>query len=117
MFNDDSCINIDSTYVAERQNGSNFIVNNKLNNLDKIGGYVVYPNPSGGHFLIQQKMTDNQPVKIDVYDVFSQKMYSDVVRFNNQVYLLDLTGRPPGTYFLRIQDFDNKLYSFILTLQ
>lgn len=57
----------------------------------------VYPNPSGGHFLIRQ-FTPNHEVGIKISDSYGRTI--QCIAINNEAADIDLSAFPNGVYFL-----------------
>lgn len=59
----------------------------------------IFPNPSNGHFIIQQQ-NFSQGCKIEILNIQGQTVYSDVL--NKQNYLVDLSKQAHGMYVVKI---------------
>jgi len=110
MFNDDSCLDVDSGYVAARHsdNGNN----NKINATTGNQNYSIHPNPNDGNFVLLQYIPDNEPVKIRIYDEIGRSIYNQDLQFSNSKGQLNLVNYVPGIYLLEITDGKNRIFRF-----
>jgi trimeric autotransporter adhesin len=69
-------------------------------------GYTIVPNPSDGHFFIQNTSASSGNDKIDVrvINIIGQIVFDDNVDFNNGVADLTIKDALPGLYLLHITD-------------
>jgi hypothetical protein len=69
-----------------------------MNELNKVSGSGIYPNPSNGKFNI------HSPAKSEfsVYNALGSKVYEG--KLETGINTLDLTGQADGVYYLKIKD-------------
>jgi len=106
-FNDDSCMDIDSSYSAERHANSNTVL---TNNGDQ--NYILYPNPNDGNLSLQQLITDTKPVSVEISDIVGQSIYKEKLLFNGNSINLQLGTLIPGMYLLELTDNENRSFKF-----
>jgi hypothetical protein len=90
---------------------------------------TVYPNPTTGELRITNyELRDSKginPLVIEIFDVFGQKVYGDEVRgeryeatprtpHHDTPHLIDISHLPSGVYFLRIQTDDDAITQKII---
>ena len=111
IFNDDSCLDMDSTYIAGRHsnNGKTSIVTNEQR-------YSIHPNPNDGNFTIQQYLSDIEPVKVKIYDAIGKTFYSDELLFVNAKSRINMPNIVPGMYLLEITDTKNRIFRFKIVI-
>jgi hypothetical protein len=63
-------------------------------------GFSLYPNPSGGHFVIAKPETEEAATAV-IYDLYGRRV-GDVVVLKNEKTDIDLAGQPTGIYLVRI---------------
>lgn len=69
--------------------------------------FTLHPNPSNGIFLLQ---TENfKPEKLEVFNLFGE-VVSSVHAFTDPLFQIDISGNPPGIYFIRITDEYNMIH-------
>ncbi|TAL58284.1 MAG: T9SS type A sorting domain-containing protein [Bacteroidetes bacterium] len=72
----------------------------------------IWPNPSDGIFNVEwlSRPIAGQPLTIEVYNVFGEKVYSaEVIPINHEPLTINLSSHPNGIYFLRVSDPSEKL--------
>jgi hypothetical protein len=79
MFNDDSCLIVDSTYIAATHSNGNG--NSAKVKMDEEQSYKAFPNPNEGNFVLQQYLQDSGVVKVDVYDAVGRDIYQNELVF------------------------------------
>lgn len=109
MFNDDSCLSADTTYVASRHNP---VIKQTSDSTRTVQLYTLHPNPSDGNIVLQQAVPDGQPVKAEVWSAVGVNIFKDQLYFTNGVDRLHVVNAAPGLYLLRLTD--NKNRQFIL---
>jgi len=62
---------------------------------------VVYPNPSAGHFFIENKMP-GEPLDIEVWNGVGQQVFYEKSNYHSRMDM-DLTHLPSGVYWLKIK--------------
>jgi hypothetical protein len=108
IFNDDSCLDVDTNYIAERHNTNPSIHQTTTDNQR----YSIYPNPNDGNFLLQQFVLDNNPVQIKIFDAIGRNIYSDEMLFTNAKGNLNMSNYVSGMYLLEISDSKNRVFRF-----
>jgi hypothetical protein len=111
--NDDSCIDADTSYIAERHNHAS----QGLGALGEKQSYKVYPNPNDGNFVMQQGIQDNEPVRVKIYDALGRNVHKDEVQFENLKSKLNLNNLSPGMYVLEIADSKNRIFRYKFVVQ
>jgi len=107
MFNDDSCLDADTTYIAARH-----LPNNGNSATTAVQNYKVYPNPNDGNFVVQQYMREPEPVKAIIYDAVGREVYNSDMSFVNTQSNLNLGNLSPGLYLLELKDSKNEIFRF-----
>ncbi|MCA6364876.1 MAG: T9SS type A sorting domain-containing protein, partial [Bacteroidetes bacterium] len=66
--------------------------------------FTVYPNPNNGFFNLALTNTSNREIRIQVYTVFGQVVYSDIASGlnGNLMRQIDLTNLANGAYYIRV---------------
>ncbi|HNW98811.1 MAG TPA: M4 family metallopeptidase, partial [Bacteroidales bacterium] len=64
-------------------------------------GFVIYPNPSNGTFIIDA-LNFNSTINYSVYDLLGNIIKSGII--NNSKTIIDLEGTPKGIYFIRLSN-------------
>ena len=67
---------------------------------NKINRFAVYPNPSNGIFTLQINGMLPEMDKIDIYNLFGEKVYSGKPKGLNTT--IDLSDKARGVYFYKI---------------
>lgn len=106
MFDDDSCLDADTGYIAGRHsnNGRNGRMNDGQQN------YKIYPNPNDGNFALQQYIEDTGLMKIAIYDAVGRNAYKNSHSFINNKCDLELKNYPPGLYLLEITNSKKQIF-------
>ncbi|MCW3120509.1 MAG: peptidase and matrixin and adamalysin, partial [Flavipsychrobacter sp.] len=108
MFNDDSCMGVDTMYVGEWKHGGGSVTAQDIGGQ----GYKLHPNPNNGNITLQQLVSDTGIVRIEVYDVVGRSIYRNKRSFINKTTNLHLDNIVPGVYLLQIIGVDDKAYRF-----
>jgi hypothetical protein len=67
------------------------------------GGFLIFPNPTGGTFSIQISGQQSLNGKITVINSAGQKVFEDdLLNDGNTTHALNLTGLKRGTYMIRV---------------
>lgn len=69
--------------------------------------FVAYPNPTSGQFEIAIP-NSNKPTIIEVYNMFGQLILENSVRINSTKTQINLSGKPNGVYFIKINAEETK---------
>lgn len=65
---------------------------------------ALYPNPSNGHFYIENKMP-NEPLELDVLDGVGRQVFREKNKLQAQTEI-DISHLPNGVYWLKIRRLD-----------
>ncbi|MBI3501251.1 MAG: T9SS type A sorting domain-containing protein [Bacteroidetes bacterium] len=92
---------------------------NAVSQIDFASQLIIYPNPSSGIFQIQvgsgQSATGNE-YKIEIYNVFGEKMTQSVIPSGARNLSIDLSNQPKGIYFMKVQS-ESKIYTEKVVIQ
>lgn len=66
----------------------------------------IYPNPTSGNLLLSN--LQNGKTAIQIFNINGTKVESYSVNISNSTLNLDVEVLPAGTYFLQVNNFDNK---------
>ncbi len=88
----------DITLYPSNPNKCNIItyIHSVDENLNRI---IAYPNPSDGKFTIKNDGISKEELKIEVYNILGEKVYSAY----HQPIIIDLSSQPSGIYFLYVK--------------
>jgi hypothetical protein len=73
--------------------------------------YTLSPNPNNGSITLAQKITDNAPVSVEVWNSIGQTTYKGLMLFNGNLGKLQLEGITPGLYVMFLTDSQGKTYT------
>ncbi len=108
VFNDDSCLDVDTSYIAEKYSHGPIVSHDNK----KTGQfYSLYPNPNAGTFTLQQNIADDKPVQITIWDALGRKIHSENTIFDQKKWQIKLQI-PPSLYFLSLQDSQHNVFTF-----
>jgi hypothetical protein len=99
-------------YLADIQNNVVRYLSAPLsvNEISNSKNVAVYPNPSNGRFTIKMDNTFNgNTCLIEAYNILGERVYSQILNFQNSTLEINLSGEPSGIYLYRIVDNDSKL--------
>ena len=108
MFNDDSCLSADTSYVASRQSHNHPAIVSQ----ESEQHYTLFPNPNDGSFTLQQTIADINAVGVKVYDEIGRLIYSDKLQFAYTRANMNIGNYAPGLYLLEIKDNQNQIFRF-----
>lgn len=108
VWNDDSCLTVDTSYFAGRKMHNTRTITQD----DAVQQYAIFPNPNDENITIRQIVDDNEPIKIEVFDVVGQLVYSNLIIFEEGVYRLQLPNINQGMYLLNITDDKERKFMF-----
>jgi len=108
VFNDDSCLDVDTGYIAARH--STPPVKKADSNQDQ--QYQLFPNPNDGNFIIRQYVPDNEPVAIEINDMLGRGIYKAKLQFVQAKSVLNLNSVVPGIYLLKLTDSHGTQFMF-----
>jgi hypothetical protein len=75
------------------------------------GQIVIYPNPGNGIFSLQ---TESEISTVEIVDMLGEIVYSSGNFSSNRI---DISNRPKGIYFIRVEDKKNRVHSGKIILQ
>lgn len=78
--------------------------------------YSLFPNPSNGNIQLQQLVTDNNPVRAEVWNEQGQRILQRTLQFTNGRSGLNLKGVIPGIYLLQLRDNAGRNYLLKFTV-
>ncbi|MFZ2899183.1 MAG: LamG-like jellyroll fold domain-containing protein [Saprospiraceae bacterium] len=92
-----SCPTIVATTIKSKffDDGGGIISDGQLN-------VAVFPNPTTGHFSIEIEETDIRLARLSVHDFSGQIVHESPFVAADQTAEADITGRPPGIYWLML---------------
>ena len=70
-------------------------------NIDLFENIQAYPNPTRGLFEIEIPISSEQ-ISIDIYDIHSKLVSSKVYSIHSSKATLNISDKPQGIYFVRI---------------
>lgn len=108
MYNDDSCMNADSTYIGERHSETG--TQNEQE-------YMLWPNPNNGSISLGQTIPDNKPVKAEIWNEVGMAVYQDELQFSGGRDQLHMMNAAPGLYLLRLTDSKNRVFTLKFVVQ
>lgn len=67
---------------------------------------TVYPNPNEGQFTVRMEGYVDRDVLVEIFDLSGKQVYRSAFNTGNAVVqeVVDLSGRPAGTYLLKVYD-------------
>jgi len=108
-FNDDSCLDVDSSYIAERHSNPAPAVQTHDGSVQQ---YTLIPNPTNGNITLHQAIQDVQPVRAEIWNAEGVNIFKDNLTFTGGTDQLYIANPVPGLYLLRLTD--DKGREFIL---
>jgi hypothetical protein len=98
--------------TGAKHSNSSAAYNNWLNT-QKVNAqqYTLSPNPNNGNITIAQKITDNAPVSVEVWNSIGQTTYKGLMLFNGNLGKLHFEGITPGLYVMLLTDSQGKTYT------
>lgn len=106
-YNDDSCMyGVFSTYRVTDENS-----------ISGEQAYSLYPNPNEGNFVLKQRIADDKPVTLKVYNSVGAVVYQGNPAFANGEIRLNLGQKAPGLYLVCIGDGKEKITCLRFTLK
>lgn len=109
VFNDDSCLDVDTSYIAARHTNPNHPA---ITTNTGVQTYLLYPNPNDGSFMLKQSVADNEPVDAVVTDAVGRVIYRGTELFTNGKSRMGLGNYAPGIYLLELKDAQNRTFRF-----
>ena len=73
---------------------------------------IAYPNPTNGQFEIAIPKS-SKPTIIEVYNMFGQLVLEKSEGINSTRAQLNLSGKPNGVYFIKVNAEDSKTLKLI----
>jgi len=80
-------------------------------------GYMLYPNPSDGNIMLQQKVPDNNPVRAEVYNATGASVYKGVFQFSGGLTSFTMHNKIPGVYVLHLTDSNANEFILKFTIE
>ena len=96
-----------STRITFRQNQSIACAGNALSLLSSEVGFLVYPNPSHGEFTLESKLLMVR--QLAVYHADGRKVMDLELNHPEPKHTLDFSFLQPGIYFLRANNYNQKI--------
>ncbi len=78
--------------------------------------YNLYPNPNDGKITLLQKVADNDPVNVEVWNVVGKSIYKGKVDFSSGIAKLDLHQNIPGLYVIQLSDSAGNRFTLKFTI-
>ena len=99
----DNCLSGDTSHFRPAQTSHPAIKN--INDLPDVGqSYTLQPNPNNGNLTLQQKVVDNNPAKVQVWNAVGKLVYNNHTVFTNGKMNIQLQNCVPGLYLLQLSD-------------
>ena len=76
-------------------------------------GFTIYPNPTKGIIKIFGSLTENETVKVNIFDLQGRKMMPTIFNFNTESKL-NIEDLATGTYFLEIRSEQTRSFEKIV---
>lgn len=76
-----------------------------------------YPNPTTGQLTIELPPAMPSRVTLELFDSFGRHLSKQAITNVGTTWMLDLTGQPKGTYFIRLSDEKNAWTSKVVLLR
>jgi len=111
VWNDDSCLNVDTGYVADRKI-TNTTGGNSISETKYEQQYFLFPNPNDGNITLEQLVPDELPVSITITNVIGDKIYDRSIVFNANATQIQLQNISPGMYLLNLLDGNGRIFTF-----
>jgi len=120
VWNDDSCFVAPDS--AQCQCGGNNgrkarFANNKTSQSNFNQHYILKPNPNNGSFVLQQLVSDINPVSTEIWNEIGQKVFDDQIYFSGNVSNISMTNIVPGLYLLKLTDINGRNFTFKFLVQ
>lgn len=81
------------------------------------GEFIIFPNPTRDLLVLEFKVLNEIYTKIELYDIYGHLVYANVLGSGQQVYSLDLTELPAGSYYLRLISMTKNIVKRIILLE
>jgi hypothetical protein len=72
--------------------------------------YTLYPNPTPGSFVLQQKISDDCAVTVKIFDVAGKQVYSGAPQFSSGKGKVDMGEAAVGLYLLQLTETNGAVY-------
>lgn len=73
-------------------------------NTAQYAGFSMYPNPSNGIFTVNFNNSHNNKIRIDIYNMLGEIVFSDSNIEPQPSFEIDLSSIPKGLYFINLND-------------
>ncbi|MBI3502597.1 MAG: T9SS type A sorting domain-containing protein [Bacteroidetes bacterium] len=92
------------TWIGQKLDSVDACLTTGLNEMtNDESGITIYPNPSSGEFQVAVGSGSGSEYKIEIYNVYGEKMYSTFINNHSSIINLDI---PNGIYFLELKTKD-----------
>jgi len=104
-FHSDQTNNYDGFYLDDITVLSNSVTTASVGELQHTDQINVYPNPAGDKLTVNFKVTEGNPDRIVIMDIYGKQVYNEAfnAKAGNLIYVSDLAN---GNYILQLRDRD-----------
>lgn len=74
-------------------------------------GFSIFPNPGDGLFTISFDQQISGSYRVEVFNTFGQRIFSEMIMLNDNTSNLDLTEQPDGVYYVKLTGSDYRAVS------
>ncbi len=118
LFEDDTTVfndlcGFDTTAGADSSGARKAITSNSKINQQ----YKLFPNPNSGNFILEQSVSDDNPVLIEVRDVLGKIVYKQKNTFKSCKLQIILGNIVPGLYVIQISDGKGLINNLKMSIQ
>ena len=79
--------------------------------------WLVFPNPSSGHFTLQYQLDNGQTAEMDIYNAVGVRVGRKVLTGSGSIQTTDLdlsrAAYPAGVYFVKVLSPENKVFRLV----
>lgn len=79
--------------------------------------YTLFPNPSDGNVVLQQLITDTDPVSATVWNAAGQKVYDGKLNFEGGIARFNMSDKVPGLYMMQLIDKKGSRFTLRFTIE
>jgi len=79
--------------------------------------YNLYPNPNDGVFLLEQSISDLNPVSAEIWSATGQRIFDGEIHFDGGKTELRLVNKVPGLYLLNLRDSNGQRFTVKFTIE
>ncbi|MBJ98459.1 MULTISPECIES: reprolysin-like metallopeptidase [Mesonia] len=77
----------------------------KNENIKLLDRFVIYPNPNNGRFTISLTPKEEEPIKVNIFDISGRRIFSKTYHYKNQFSeSLSLDQAQTGVYFVKVDN-------------